>query len=135
LNTLEQQVTISSQDLKMPKHASRPALTMVRYNRAAEFPTIGVDPGIQTLRHSPNEPYFPASVGTGARSPFTLPFDVSCEVDLWGLISSMRWFQSRVPKWRTDVAWRRHFDTKSRSRETSRFRSQPWQLVTQMHFV
>ena len=62
------------------------ARTMVRYSRAAEFPTIGVDPGIQSLRYSPNEPYFPANVGTGARSAFTLPFDLSYEVDLWGRI-------------------------------------------------
>jgi len=38
------------------------------------------------LRYSPNEPYFPANVGAGARSAFTLPFDLSYEVDLWGRI-------------------------------------------------
>jgi NodT family efflux transporter outer membrane factor (OMF) lipoprotein len=86
LNALEEQVTASNQDLKMAEARFRQARTMVRYNRAAEFPTIGVDPNIQSLRYSPNQPYFPSNVGAGARSGFTLPFDLSYEVDLWGRI-------------------------------------------------
>src|SRR5580658_9636016 len=86
LNALEEQVTVSNQDLKMAEARFRQARTMVRYNRAAEFPTISVGPNIQSLRYSPNEPYFPANVGAGARSGFTLPFDLSYEVDLWGRI-------------------------------------------------
>ena len=86
LNALEEQVTVSNQDLKMAEARFRQARTMVRYNRASEFPTIGVDPNIQSLRYSPNQPYFPANVGTSARSAFTLPFDLSYEVDLWGRI-------------------------------------------------
>jgi outer membrane protein TolC len=86
LNALEEQVTVSSQDLKMAEARFRQARTMVRYNRASEFPTIDVGPNIQSLRYSPNQPYFPASVGTGAKSAFTLPFDLSDEVDLWGRI-------------------------------------------------
>src|ERR1700678_1679661 len=86
LNALEEQDTVSNQDLKMAEARFRQARTMVRYNRAAEFPTIGVDPNVQSLRYSPNEPYFPANVGTSARGAFILPFDVSYEVDLWGRI-------------------------------------------------
>ena len=86
LNALEEQVTVSNQDLKMAEARFRQARTMVRYNRAAEFPTIGVGPNIQSLRYSPNEPYFPSSTGTSARGEFTLPFDLSYEVDLWGRI-------------------------------------------------
>src|SRR6202451_2052855 len=86
LNRLEEQVTVSNQDLKMAEARFRQARTMVRYNRASEFPTIDVGSNIQSLRYSPNEPYFPANVGGGARSAFTLPFDLSYEVDLWGRI-------------------------------------------------
>ena len=67
LNALEEQVTVSNQDLKMAEARFRQARTMVRFNRAAEFPTIGVDPNIQSLRYSPNQPYFPSNVGTSAR--------------------------------------------------------------------
>ena len=86
LNALEAQVTVSNQDLKMAEARFRQARTMVRYNRAAEFPTIGAEPNIESLRYSPNEPYFPANVGTSARGLFTLPFDLSYEVDLWGRV-------------------------------------------------
>jgi NodT family efflux transporter outer membrane factor (OMF) lipoprotein len=86
LNALEEQVTVSNQDLKIAEARFRQARTMVRYNRAAEFPTIGAAPNIQSLRYSPNEPYFPANAGTNARGAFTLPFDLSYEVDLWGRI-------------------------------------------------
>ncbi len=86
LNALEEQVTVSNQDLKMAEARFRQARTMVRFNRASEFPTIGVDPNIESLRYSPNQPYFPSNVGTRSRSGFTLPFDLSYEVDLWGRI-------------------------------------------------
>jgi NodT family efflux transporter outer membrane factor (OMF) lipoprotein len=86
LNALEEQVTVSNQNLKMAEARFRQARTMVRYNRASEFPTISVAPGIESLRLSPNQPYFPSTAGTGSRAAFTLPFDLSYEVDLWGRI-------------------------------------------------
>jgi NodT family efflux transporter outer membrane factor (OMF) lipoprotein len=86
LNALEEQLTVSNQDLKMAEARFRQARTMVRYNRSAEFPTISTNPNIQSLRLSPNQPYFPANVGSGSRGEFTLPFDFSYEVDLWGRI-------------------------------------------------
>src|SRR5277367_5249331 len=51
LNALEKQVTLSNQDLKMAEARFRQARTMVRYNRAAEFPTIAVGPNIESLRY------------------------------------------------------------------------------------
>jgi outer membrane protein TolC len=86
LNALEEQVTVSNQNLKMADARFRQARTLVRYNRASEFPTISVAPDIQALRFSPNQPYFPSNVGTGGRAGFNLPFDLSYEVDLWGRI-------------------------------------------------
>jgi NodT family efflux transporter outer membrane factor (OMF) lipoprotein len=86
LNGLEEQVTTANQDLKMAEARYRQARTMVRYDRAALFPTISASPSIESLRLSPNEPYFPANVGSGSRGAFTLPFDFSYEVDLWGRI-------------------------------------------------
>ena len=38
LNALEEQVTVSNQDLKMAEARFRQARTMVRYNRARNFP-------------------------------------------------------------------------------------------------
>src|ERR1700723_1273358 len=86
LNALEERATVSNQDLMMAEARFRQARTLVRYNRASEFPTISVAPNIQSLRYSPNEPYFPQTAGVSARGEFTLPFDLSYEVDLWGRI-------------------------------------------------
>ena len=78
---------IGNQDLKSAEARFRQARTMVRYNRAAEFPVISVAPSISTLRLSPNYPYFPiGSRGISSAGEFILPFDLSYELDLWGRI-------------------------------------------------
>src|SRR5580704_16025925 len=40
LNSLEEQLTISNQDLKVAEARLREARAVVKYNRAAQFPTI-----------------------------------------------------------------------------------------------
>jgi outer membrane protein TolC len=87
LTALEEQVTVSNQNLKVAEARFRQARATVRYYRAGEFPTISVSPGFQALRYSPNQPYFPSSAGSvGSTGNFFLPFDLSYEVDLWGRI-------------------------------------------------
>ncbi|HKE25912.1 MAG TPA: efflux transporter outer membrane subunit [Bryobacteraceae bacterium] len=87
LNGLEAQVTTGNLNLKAAEARYREARTMVRYNRAALFPSISTAPNISTLRDSPNSPYFPiGSRGIGSTAEYLLPFDVSYEVDLWGRI-------------------------------------------------
>jgi len=87
LNALEEQVDLSNQTLKIAEANFRQARAAIRFNRAAEAPTIAVAPSIASLRASSNEPYFPQSVvnrnGTGE---FVLPVDLSYEVDLWGRV-------------------------------------------------
>jgi len=86
LNELEEQVDPSNQTLKEAEANFRQARTAIRFNRAAEAPTIGVAPSISTVRASANQPYFvPALVNNGS-GDFTLPVDLSYEVDLWGRI-------------------------------------------------
>jgi NodT family efflux transporter outer membrane factor (OMF) lipoprotein len=87
LNALEEQVAVSNQNLKIAEGRFRQARATVRYYRAGEFPTISISPGVQALRYSPNQPYFPSSAGgVGSEGNFFLPFDLSYEVDLWGRI-------------------------------------------------
>ena len=45
LNSLEEQVALANQDLKVAEARFREARAMVRLNRAAQFPTISVGPG------------------------------------------------------------------------------------------
>lgn len=87
LNQLEEQVIVSNLNVKTAEARFRLARATVRYYRAGEFPTVSVSPGIQSLRYSPNQPYFPTSAaGIGSLPEFLLPFDLSYEVDLWGRI-------------------------------------------------
>jgi NodT family efflux transporter outer membrane factor (OMF) lipoprotein len=86
LNALEEEVTLSNQDLKVSEARFRQARAMIRFNRSAEFPTISTSPSITNERVSPNSPYFPASQANNGTGAFTLPIDLSYEVDLWGRV-------------------------------------------------
>ena len=86
LNALEEELTVSNQNLKVAESRFRQARSMVRFNRSAEFPTISTSPSIVNKRESANQPYFPASLVNNGTGAFTLPFDLSYEVDLWGRV-------------------------------------------------
>jgi NodT family efflux transporter outer membrane factor (OMF) lipoprotein len=86
LNALEDELTVSNQDLKVAEARLREARAMIRVNRSAEFPTISTSPSIANERVSANQPYFPASQANGGTGNFSLPVDFSYEVDLWGKI-------------------------------------------------
>ncbi len=84
LNALEERVAAGNQDLKIAEARFRQARAMIRYNRASEFPTISTSPAVASLHESGNHPYFPLpATSTG---DFTLPFDFSYEIDLWGRV-------------------------------------------------
>jgi len=86
LNALEAQIDSANQNLKIAEANYREARTAIRFNRAAEAPSIGVAPSISTVRDSANQPYFPASEANNGSGDFTLPVDMSWEIDLWGRI-------------------------------------------------
>jgi NodT family efflux transporter outer membrane factor (OMF) lipoprotein len=86
LNALEEEVTISNQDLKVAEARFREARATIRFNRSAEFPTISTSPSIANERDSANGPYFPADLANNGTGAFTLPVDLSYEIDLWGRI-------------------------------------------------
>jgi NodT family efflux transporter outer membrane factor (OMF) lipoprotein len=83
LNALEDQVATSNQDLKVAQARFQEARAVIRFNRASEFPTISTAPGIASIRASANRPYFKTTSSTG---DFTLPFDLSYELDVWGRV-------------------------------------------------
>src|ERR1700689_503060 len=86
LNSLEEQLTTSNQNLKVSEARFRQARAMIRFNRSAEFPTISTSPSIVNERDSANQPYFPQSLANNGTGAFTLPIDFSYEVDLWGRV-------------------------------------------------
>ena len=86
LNALEAQVDPSNQTLKVAEANFRQARASIRFNRAAEAPTIGVAPSVGAVRDSANQPYFQTSEANGGEGNFSLPVDLSWEIDLWGRI-------------------------------------------------
>jgi NodT family efflux transporter outer membrane factor (OMF) lipoprotein len=86
LNELESQVEPANQTVKIAEANFRQARTAIRFNRAAEAPTIGTSPSIASIRASANQPYLPAGVAGNGTGDFTLPLDLSYEVDLWGRV-------------------------------------------------
>ncbi|WP_158944941.1 efflux transporter outer membrane subunit [Granulicella sp. S190] len=86
LNSLEEELTVDNQDLKVSEARFRQARSMIRFNRSAEFPTISTSPSVVNERTSANAPYFPQQFANNGTGNYTLPFDLSYEVDLWGKI-------------------------------------------------
>src|SRR5882724_6365279 len=65
LSALEEQLTVANQDLKVAEARFREARAMIRFNRASQFPTISVGPGINSVRESSNRPFLINSPGAG----------------------------------------------------------------------
>jgi NodT family efflux transporter outer membrane factor (OMF) lipoprotein len=86
LNALQDQLTVSNQNLKVAEARLRAARAEIRFNRSALFPTISTSPSVENERVSAHEPYFPASEANNGTGNFTLPIDLSYEVDLWGRV-------------------------------------------------
>ena len=85
LNGFEQQVTISNQNIAQAEARFRQARALVQAARAAYFPTVTV--GIGANRMQQSETAQPGTTRTKqAFSTYSLPIDVSWELDVWGKI-------------------------------------------------
>jgi NodT family efflux transporter outer membrane factor (OMF) lipoprotein len=84
LDALEAQLTSANQDLKVAEARFRRARALIGYSQAAEYPSVSVAPGMETLRYSDHRPYFGNTRTTG---DFVLPFDLTYEIDLWGRVA------------------------------------------------
>src|ERR1700732_3554914 len=85
LNALELQVNVSNQNLKAAEAQYTQARALVRYNRAAYFPTLTGGANASRNKISNNRP---PSLTTNGRTynDFQIPFELSYEVDVWGRI-------------------------------------------------
>src|SRR5882762_3294502 len=86
LNKLEEQIASSNQTLKVAEARFREARAAIRFNRAAQFPTISTAPSANYVKVSDYSPNFPSKVQEASRGDFVLPFDLSYELDLWGRV-------------------------------------------------
>jgi outer membrane protein TolC len=85
LNALEDELTVSNQNLKLEEARFRQARAIIGIQRADEFPTVTVGANATSLQDSNHQPYFliqnPQPTGE-----LQLPFDLNYEIDLWGRI-------------------------------------------------
>jgi len=85
LNALEQQVDVSNQNLKSAEARFEQARALIKVQQSQRSPTVTVGPSITTNRDSAT--YAEATAKTSSQfGNFSLPFDVSYEVDAWGRV-------------------------------------------------
>ncbi len=85
LNTLEQQIEVSNQNLKIIKARFDQARASVRFSRAGLFPTVSVGPDITSNRLSSNV-VLTNQAGQSGYGDFFLPVEFNWELDIWGRI-------------------------------------------------
>ncbi len=85
LNSLEEQVSLSNQNLKAAEARFNQARAVIRINQSQKYPTVTVNPQITSNRNSST--YAFANPRTNSNfGNFLLPFDVSYELDAWGRV-------------------------------------------------
>ena len=85
LNALESQVNVSNQNLKAAEAQYAQARALVRYQRAAYFPTIDGGASATRNRISNHRPASIVANGT-TYNDFQIPLQLSYEVDVWGRV-------------------------------------------------
>jgi NodT family efflux transporter outer membrane factor (OMF) lipoprotein len=85
LDALEAQVNVSNQNLKAAEAQYTQARALVRYQRAAYFPTIDGGASATRNRISQNRPASVVANGT-TYNDFQIPLEMSYEVDVWGRV-------------------------------------------------
>ena len=84
LNALEVQVDISNQNIAVAEAQFRQARALVREAQASYFPTVTVGAGVTRSREAPLTTGRKTLEGT--TTDYSLPIDVSWELDVWGRI-------------------------------------------------
>lgn len=108
LHALAEQIAGANQNLKIAEARLREARAMVRFNRAALFPTISAGAGLSSIRDSANRPFLTPSAPTGNSGDLLFSLDMSYEIDLWGRVR------------RTVAAARREAEATAADLETAR---------------
>jgi NodT family efflux transporter outer membrane factor (OMF) lipoprotein len=85
LNNLEQQIDVSNLNLKSAEARFEQARALVRVNKSQKYPTVTA--GAQATSNRDSSTYSLANQRTSSNfGNFSLPFDVSYEVDAWGRV-------------------------------------------------
>jgi NodT family efflux transporter outer membrane factor (OMF) lipoprotein len=91
LNALEEQVSVSNQNVLAAVAQYRQARDQVRIARSALFPTVNAVPSVVVTRgnsaaRSGSGAVFSGSQQSGVGVDYSLPFDISYQADVWGSV-------------------------------------------------
>jgi multidrug efflux pump len=99
LNELEEAATSHNQSVKAALARVEQARATARVTRSQLFPNLNFDPSLARQKYSPNQiPNF----GDVTANTFTMPLDLSYEIDLWGRVR--RGFESARAEAQAGVA-------------------------------
>jgi NodT family efflux transporter outer membrane factor (OMF) lipoprotein len=84
LNTLEEKVSVSNQNLKATQAIFQQARDAVRISRSSLFPNVTGSASASRTGQSQNEPL--RGTSPSDYNNFTLPVDISYEADVWGRV-------------------------------------------------
>jgi NodT family efflux transporter outer membrane factor (OMF) lipoprotein len=85
LNTLEDQIIVSNQNLKVAQAQFLEARAALKISRSGLFPTVTGNASATRFQQSHNRPLF-TSATTTSYSDYVLSVDASYEVDVWGRV-------------------------------------------------
>jgi NodT family efflux transporter outer membrane factor (OMF) lipoprotein len=86
LNTLEQQVNVSNQNLKAAAAQYQQALALLRYNRANYYPTLTTSPSATRIKNATNRPPTSSIFSGITYNDYVFPVQLSYQADVWGRI-------------------------------------------------
>ncbi len=105
LNALEEQVSISNQNILAAEAQFRAARDAVRIARSGLFPTVSVSPSIVSSRAALTGTAGVQNFKPSSRTAFNLPVDLSYQADLWGSIHSSKIISSCAAPTPTATCW------------------------------
>ena len=85
LNALEEQINVSNENLKAAEAQFRQARALVRFNRAAYYPTVTAGASAAREHLSEHRPLVSTTTQTNV-TDFVIPVDVSYEADVFGRV-------------------------------------------------
>ncbi|MGH9702895.1 MAG: efflux transporter outer membrane subunit, partial [Candidatus Acidiferrales bacterium] len=86
LNSLEEQIRVSNQNLKAAQAQFEQARAAVRISRSFYYPTISGGAAVSGTRQSQNKALRGTSSSVVTYADYQIPIDVSYEADLWGRV-------------------------------------------------
>jgi len=105
LNTLEQQVEVSNQNLKAAFAQYQEARALVRYYRADYYPTLTANPSASREKYSENRPPAASSFNGKTFNEFVVPLDLSYQTNAFGRVSrNVEYYREQAQASAADLA-------------------------------